>query len=300
MTVTKVEITSWDGSESVDNVEYRISYLVTTDDRNDGPSVVKAALPVNFDDAYVSGNDADLLAVLNSVNITQVDPGDFLHWNVDTVYKSTERRTDPLLEPVQESVNWSGVEVETFRYYNGTPILNTARMMLDLPVMKVDNRPVVTYSLNQESFPFSLAARVRNSVNKYLWKGFAPRTVKIQSMQTERIFDGKFGVYYKVSYVFEINPETYDLAVDSMGIYQLVDNPAIAAIVFGGGRYVPGKLPMRVPAAIQIGGIPIKEPVGLDVNGEATDGIAPNNPIATITGELYEALDYNALFPFLV
>lgn len=298
MTVTKVAITSWDGNESTDDIEYRISYLVTTDDKDDGPSVVKAAMPVLLDDGYASGNDVDSLATLVSVSVTQVDSGDFNHWAVDTIYKSNERRTDPLLEPVQESVSWNGVEVETFRFFDGSPILNTAGMMLDLPVAKVDNRPVVTYTVNQLLFPFALAAQVRNSVNASLWKGFAPRTAKLQSMQTERVFDGKFGVYYKVSYVFEINPETYDLSVDSMGIYQLEDAVAVGEIQ-GGGRFVAAKPVRQVPVAIQVGGIPIKEPVGLAANGRATSGIAPSLPIATITGQIYEPLDYNTLFPFL-
>lgn len=307
MSVVKVKITSWDGNESIDGVEYRLSYLITTDDREDGPSVVKAALPVSLDSVYQSGNDSDSRAVLTGVSVTQVDPADFYNWNVDSVYKSTELRTSPLLEPVQESVSWNGVESPTFTFFDGSLILNTAGMGLDEKVSRIDNRPVVTYSLNQLVFPFALAAQVRNSVNSTTWKGFGPRTVRLQSMQTERIFDGRFGagplgVYYKVSYTFEINPETHDIAISSMGLHKLgvIDARPARAAVPGRRRFVPAVPEHIGPVPLLEGGIQIKIPVGLDAAGQITSGIPPANPIAIITGQIYEPLDYNPLFSFLV
>lgn len=300
MTVIKTQITSWDGVESRDSIEYRISYLVTTNDRSDGPSVVKASLPVTLDDAYSSGNDFDIDALLVSVSVTQVDPANFYDWNVDCVYKSTELRTNPLLEPIQESVTWNGVEIETDKYYDGSYIVNTAGMLLDDPATKIDNRPVITYSLNQLVFPFSLAAQVRNSVNSTLWKGFAPRTIKISSMGTERVFDGKFGIYYRVSYTFEHNPETYDFSSLSLGWYSLVDklaSPEIAEDLAKGQRFVPAKPARTELEAITLNGKWFNAPSGLKADGSVA--LVPAD-IATVSGALYEPLDYNILFPFLV
>lgn len=308
MSVVKIQITNWDGSETLDGVEYRLSYLVTTDDRDDGPAVVTAALPLSFDSTYASGNDADDRVVLTNVSVTQVDPGNFLNWNVDTVYKSTEIRKNPLLEPVQETVTWNGVEVPTNKFFNGAPILNTAKMPLDDRVMIVDNRPVVSYQVNQLVFPWALAQQVRNSVNSLAWKGFPPRTVKIQSMQTERVFDGRFGagplsVYYKVSYTFEINPETYNVNIDSMGLYELQEFPFRPAIPAGPNqRAVPARAAGWYPVPILEGSIPVKVPVGLDALGRKTTGLTAEGaePIAIINGQVYQPLDYNTLFPFLV
>jgi len=301
MTVVKVDITSWDGVETVDEIEYRVSYLVTTNDRNDGPRIVKQALPIALDMPYLSGNDSDPNTILNGVTVTQASEGDFFHWVVDATYKSTERRTNPLIEPVQENIAWNGVQREVFFFANGLPILNTARQILDDPVPVIDNLPVLTYVVNQASFPFSLAALVRNSTNNATWKGMAAATVKVQSMSTERIADGKFGIYYKVTYVFEHNPEGYQLNTPSMGRHQLMWFEFKAAEPpKNGNRGTPARPAGWYPIPIVIGNVVTDRPRGLDVNGFYTSGIAPDNPIATITGDLYIPMNYTTLFPFLL
>lgn len=298
MSVIKIEVTSWDGGETVDNVEYRVSYLVTTNNRDDGPQIVKQALPISLDMPYSSGNDFDAQAILNGVTVTQASEGDFYHWVVDATYKSTEQRTNPLIEPIQETISWNGVQRETWVYADGSVIQNTAGMGFDNPMTFIDNLPVLSYTVNQASFPFSLATLVRNSVNITTWKGMAPKTVKIQAMTTERIVDGRFGVYYRVNYVFEHNPETYMLRTPSIGRYELKYVLGRAFVAARPGiKEVLARPAGWVLSHIMKGGKEIDAPVLLNAAGgewEIADGPPP-----VVSGDLYTPMEYNVLFSFL-
>lgn len=310
MTVKKIKITSWDGGETATSLSYRVSALVTTDDPEDGPFTVRQALDIHLYDSYLSGNDNDPRANLKSSKETQVSDGTFTAWFVDIEYGETEYHESPLDEPVQEVVAWDGVPRLANKWADGKPILNTARQPFVDKVEWIDNTPSPTYSLNLANFNFVLAQAARNAINSATWKGFLTHTVKVRTMTSERKYDQRIGKYYAVSFSFEVNPDTWETKLDSMGLSQLEHVDAVDAVPpRDGKRGTPARPAHDRPVPIKIGGVAVTTPQGLDEDGhvisvyDAGGELLPIEDIpapAVVSGFLYPEFDYEALFPFLI
>ena len=289
MTVTNVTLTSWEGSESTSGLTYRQNYVVTTNDRNDGPSTVRNSIGIPFGSPFASGNDVDTRAFLHSSVERQLSSGTFHVWDVELLYSGTEWMSDPITAPVVESVAWNGIPRFTDKFFNGTAIRTTAGEPFQDKVEWTDNTPQPTYTINQASFNFALAQQTRNAVNLTAWKGFLPGTVKVASILSEKNYDFRIGIYYKVTYAFQVNPELWTSFIDSMG-------------TIAWRYFTPAGKPAywaRVPITYQ--GVPTTVPVPLDANGVEivpAYGGAIVTP-AIVSGELYPRYDFNALFPFL-
>ena len=284
MSVIKVDLIDWEGSEGTESIEYRLQYLVTTDDRLDGPFIVRSGvfseLGVLLGSTYSSGNESDALARITDISEKRISSGNFQNWLVDLTYAYSEGEAlTPLNEPIKESVSWESVQRITDRWADGDYIVNTAGDPIVNGLEYEDNTPTVTYTLNQSVFPYALAQAVRNAINSTSWKGFAPYTVKIASMQEERLTDKRIGVYYAVSYTFAINPQTWKTFLASRGFNQLEETfPGSGVIV-------------RNP--IIIGGARATDQMPLDSAGQWS-----NVPFV-IEDYLYPQVNFNTLFPFL-
>ena len=277
MTVTKIKVKTWEGNESADRVKYGLTFHVETNDRDDGPKTVRDAIGITYGDPYVSGNDSDSRAVATTISERQVSSSHFNHWEVDVEYTSVEDQDvqNPLNDPIEEVVSWNAVMRKVYRDGAGNLILNTANDPFTEPRELPDNTPGVTYTVNQLTFPFALAQSIRNGVNSTPWKGFAAETVKVASMQTTRRFHNIIGLYYGVSYSFEVDPTEFSIQYESFGFRELVGGKK-RRILDDVGQWT--KIPMPLKA----------------------DGSASTDLTAAIVEvDYFPLFDFNTLFPFL-
>jgi hypothetical protein len=274
MTVTKVQLLHSEGGEDGRGVNYNLQFGVWTNDRDDGPLTVRNAVPFAYGDPYVNGNDSDPRARALSIKEKPVSQAHYHNWTVDVDFGLLpEGDVNPLAQAVEENVSWNPQARLIYVDRNNLAMLNPAGDRYEEPIEDDDNLPVLTYSLNQAAFPFSLAMQVRNAINSTIWKGFAVGTVKVASMSSTRAYDKNIGVYYKTAYSFKFVPEGFDKTVLAQGYNQIVDSK---------------KRPIR-----DIDGGLVKVPVMLDAAGAVT-----TTPYFQ-TFELSPRYDFNTLFPFL-
>ncbi|HBE72466.1 MAG TPA: hypothetical protein DDW52_30400 [Planctomycetaceae bacterium] len=278
MAVVSSKLTSASGQETADGVTYELGYHVVTDARDDGPFIVQSATGWSYGDVYSIGNDTDTRAIALSVTSAQVSEGHYNDWQVDVGFgvppQGNTSVINPLLDDVQERVNWAAQTRQTFVDGTGAPILNPAGDPYADGIEAEDNLPTITYSLNQSVFPFATAMAVRNAVNSSAWKGLSAGTVKVDSMTSDRQYSKWVGVYYSVSYTFAINPDGFDREILARGFRELDGGNATPIFDAETGQIV-------------------REPQMLDAAGALT-----TTPYFQ-TVELYPELDFNSLFPFL-
>jgi hypothetical protein len=284
MVATSVKLLELEGGEDVSSVTYKAQYLVHTDDRDDGPFTARNAVPWHYGDPYVIGNDSDPRAVATGIRETQASQAHPLDWYVDVDFAAVDNTRDlanPTNNAIAEEVSWNGVSRITYLDAAGNILANTAGVPYQNGAEVEDNRPTLSYSLNQLNFPFALAQQVRNAVNSDVWKGYPAGTVKVESMAANRKFHKVIGIYYEARYNFLVNPEGFLYTTPSYGLHEKT------------GFTLPGKRHRR----IMRGGKPITEPWPLDDDGEALDNLTDAPAIQNFT--IYPTLSFNALFPFL-
>lgn len=278
MSIVSCKLTSASGSESGEGPSYELGYHVLTDDRDDGPAVVQGATGWTYGATYAIGNDSDARAIAMSIQSTQVSDGHFNDWAVDVSFGvppgGNDSVTNPLLDEIEERVNWSSTTRTVYVDGGNSPILNPAGDHYVDGIDADDNLPTITYSLNQSAFPVATAMVVRNAVNSIAWKGFPAGTVKVESMTSDRKFNSWIGVYYGVSYTFGVNPDGYEREILARGFRELVSGSPKPIFDAETGQLT-------------------REPQMLDAAGALT-----TTPYFQ-TLSLYPQLDFNALFPFL-
>lgn len=219
--------------------QYMRKFVVETNSAYDDPGVVLGAplLPQLYD-AYVtlSGIQDD------AARVVYLDPKQApksrLVWYVDVLYDTEFDRLDnPLLEPPQithESETYqlplpgsynqstsSGSSGTTFQFQSG--ILNSAGDPYDPPPTIEQSRPIVRFTRNQSFFTLDFKVRFENSVNGDVWNGLAARQAWLKSIQAELLVQRSTSrlrpdvTYWRVSYLFALKRETWDLQLLDYG-----------------------------------------------------------------------------------
>jgi hypothetical protein len=291
MAVTKIRLLNSSGGEGENSIEYQLRYLVTVDSRADGPLTVRSAVPWRKGDVYAVGNELDLRAKVKSIKETPVSSAHFADWFVDVTFSRTDTEKDtsnPLNDLPEAEMNWSPKSKLTWIDGNNKPVCNTAGEPFGDGLEVEDNLPTISYSINQAFYSESVAMAVRNAVNLTAWKGYAPLTIRLASIQARRMFHNVIGVYFQVHYTFAFDKDEIAQRSVSMGHFELVKD----------GAQLKSK-------RINVGGGPVGFPWPLDAEGKAckrkeTDGIISWDPVpAEVMFLKGEPIDFNLVFGFL-
>lgn len=225
--------------------EYRVVYYVQTDDRDDGPLTARTAFGIpDIGDIYITGNDADVSAVVVSKRATQRESP--YEWEVEVVYSTdTDREPppsdSPLDEPPRVSISSQSRRVLVPGYFNNPSerltrtyelgIVNTAGEYYD-PQPEIDiAEPVLVVERNYATVDIPLLLSISNCVNASEFYGVEARKLRMGAPRITSAFDRSIGTYWNVVFEMAYKWDTWDVQLLSQGTYSLY--------ALGGGEYEP-------------------------------------------------------------
>jgi hypothetical protein len=212
---------------------YELRWLFNTSTQLDGPETVLQAassqlLPVGS--PYSEGEDYDpwafctpALQIAPHRDVKEGDP--VFDWEVSQTFTtkpmtrcSTTEINNPLLEPYQISGDFVHVSREFKVDKDGRPLIHSNTDQIVGP--EVEDKvsfPAVSLTYNSAILPIATINNLINKVNdRPLW-GHPARCVRFVDARWERLLYGVCFYYYRISYRFEFNLETFDRLVPSRG-----------------------------------------------------------------------------------
>ncbi len=156
---------------------------------------------------------------------------DARQWTVDVTFgfltyeqlTQTSLSGDPGDAQIQisfEPVEWQKpVDVDV----NGVPVLNSANMPYDPPVMRDDTRWLLKITRNEKLLSLADLASWANVVNADTFNGCPPKTWKVSPPRIVGVLSPYLDlIYYRVEWALEYNPDTWQAIVLDAGYQELV------------------------------------------------------------------------------
>lgn len=249
-------------------------FAVLTNDDDDGPLTVLGNCGVVYGQSYLTDGESDSgLKARNFTVTNELQDDGQREWTVTIVYSSPDSEDDepnPLNQPIQVSLGFANFSEPMEQTPEGEAVVNSAGMPFNEAVERDDPRPILTIKRNEATYNEQLAYAYRRAVNADAWRGYPAGTVKVASIQAERVYNEQYGAYYEVTYSFELNPTGFDAVVLDQGKYEKQ-----------GAELVP----------IKVKGKQVDEPVLLDGQGQKN---AANAPPYFLRFQRYELLPFSA------
>lgn len=324
MSVTETTLL-WTGQgatrESSSNRTYTATYLVKTDDEQDGPQVVLdgATLPTLYS-GYSYGNDVDYQATLKSLSPSRVD-GNRMLWHVTASWEtpgSKKEDNNEKGEPTSDPTLWhDDLEFSTVRFQRPVekafyiqgygdpadgvlrarnndqgPMCNSAFVPFDPPLERDDSRLHIKIGKWSRGFPAELLNYV-DCVNNAPWsinkpaygfvRTFEKYTVKVNAIS------GTFQIVnnipiWKVTWEFEYRWDDWTEEVLDRGL-QAVVTPAVSV-----SPSLLGK--PKLERITDLYGVPVSEPVLFDGKGNI---LADGQPPVYGHWSIYQEVDFSPL-----
>jgi hypothetical protein len=254
MGVTWAEMPDSEGSIDRDWMPTFTLYYKGESDAKIGPNAALQSIGINPGDQYIEGGAPIQNLFVDSVNVKRVNE-DGLTWMgtvVISAYDVSLHQKNPLDNRIELNPGWAQFEEAVDRDINGNPILNTAGVPYNPPVMRDVSRPILTLIRNEQSFDPSVAETFKDKTNEDVFYGYAPKLVKMHDIVGTELFHPACARYVRVNYETHFKPirggQAYGWTRDilSAGYQQIV-----------GGKLVP----------ILSKGVPVTEAVPLDASG---------------------------------
>lgn len=227
--------------------EYDIEWLVEADGDDYGPlsALTASGLP-DIGTAWQYGNEIDYSAVctfdMSVEPVVTNEPGKY--WIVKQKFSTEPFGEDssgrggasgdrhPMLEPPRVSGSFTQTTKEALFDRYEKPIRSISfepltGQILEFPV----SRPVVNIGLNYMFSPVGMIASAIDKVNSVPMWGLPRRTVRLAGASWEVKYYQGYIRYYSVDYSFDINYDTFDVVVPSVGTKVLmpggnINNPS--------------------------------------------------------------------------
>jgi hypothetical protein len=286
--------------------QYTATVLAVTASPRVGPWQVLQATGLRYGTYYrwplcsVPPSEHDFGSFLQSIDVSR-DAKDGKQWKLTfefTPYDvnheggaSDANSFDGKLSPFDKpyDISWTSNKVErTWPYDNTTPTakpyINAAGDPLENPPPSEDANPVVTIVRNEKKYDPKVVKLFKNKVNDGtcfasadgFFAGFDDQTLKVNDISAKRVYDPDWGVYFEVTYEFEVRPETWDVKILNAGLRSLGTTTAGTAL-----------------KQIVVQGHPVANPVCLKSDGtfDPTNPPAPNY----LTFKQYAKVDFTPL-----
>ena len=195
---------------------------------------------------------------------------------------------NPIDQPVTFSFQWvtyeQAVDVAiTGKNSDGSyiysPVVNSANIPFDPPVVKDQLRGSIRISQNVMKFDIRTFFAYGNTINNDLWNGFAINTIKLSPPNMpERLYSQFLGqTYYRLDYEFNFNPDGWNARPIDRGYSQLIT----------GGRQ---------QIITDLMGTPLSTPTLLDGAGRPLLNPTPAT-IHSFNFQVYSDLNFSETFP---
>lgn len=226
------------------SIWYKRVYVVEVSSAKDDQRIVETAFGLpQYGYHYVTERSFDARVHAKRFYLKQIAP---TLWDVEVEYDDkidivgNNGLETPLLE--KPTWKWGGYQVRrvvtgqsTLESLNpqdpsavilldSTGILNSAYEPYNPPAEIDAFIPTLTFTRNEPRFNHRYMLYYVNSVNVYPWYGWFKRTVKCADIKGEfktKVIMGEEHPYWRVSYTFHFNPETWDLFLLDHGSYYL-------------------------------------------------------------------------------
>ncbi len=246
---------------------YTRVFVVETDSAQWGALAVASVVGVVRGDSYVIGTVSDEWYEYDTyVRCNLIEPAqaavDGCTWHVTVGYgvmTAEEAADDPTELPY--SVSFDGEEREEICDIDrdGNPVVNKARDPFDPPVVRDASRSILVIERNEGFFDETWATYYRDSVNQDVFtivvqdvpRAYAAGTVLCKKIGATIAFSPEIGLYWKVRYEFQINPDGWAREPLNAGM-----------------RRIRQSLLGPTHAPILVDGVPVSEPVPLDNAGD--------------------------------
>lgn len=210
------------GRDAEGHREYKVTFLVITEDPFDGPLTVlnTPGLPI-VGDPYILGNDLDNWAYCKpSCNVSPVQQKEPCTWweaefTFSTKYDDKRCKDsnieDPLLTPDRISGGFTKYQEEAATDYFGSPITSSSHEQIRGAQVEFDkNRPTVKIVQNRVNLELDLISQLIDVLNDAPLWGLAQRCVKLSNVSWERKFYARCYMYYERTLEFELRYEGFD------------------------------------------------------------------------------------------
>jgi hypothetical protein len=236
------------GTDAKGRVWYSRTWEVITDDPDDGPKVASSHgdIPARGS-PYVAGNDSDPLALAQEATVEQHADSPYI-WYVTVKYDSTldwPTGTQPGVPPVpgsppappppaaQQPGEWpenpltrapiwkGGFQSyeEAVRYdREGNPIVNSAGLPFDPPVMRKVSYPTVSVTVNRPTLDLPALQVLVDSVNSVTWKGLLPRSAWCVSADFASVVENGVA-FWQMTYTFALKNPNWDEKILDAGYH---------------------------------------------------------------------------------
>lgn len=210
---------------------YTVDWLINLENPLDGPAHILANWPLPVVGApYSFGNDSDPWAFctpeLNIAPHSDVTEGDPIldyivtqKWSTNPGWRcQTFPIENPLLEPVQYSGDFVHEQIQKSEDIHGNPLIypNYEPIAGQLVEQKF-SYPTINITFNSATLPLSTYALLVNRLNdRPLW-GVPARCIRFADAKWERLVYGTCFYYFRTTYSFEINIDTFDPVIPAFG-----------------------------------------------------------------------------------
>lgn len=225
---------------TAEEITYERVFVVQTDDPDIGPRAVSfcAGLPL-FAATYATETEDDPLCKVSKRDAEPLSRTGF--WEVRISYSSKQTESedeeeDPLTEPpevsITHAVRMKAIYVsEAVAEYTGGgnpprvnapvgAVLTSAGEAFDPPAEDEEYYPILTVTRNEANVDMARIRQYVGCVNVDNWLGANPRQVKCAGIDVHKVFKKGFN-YWRVTYVFEFNEDTWDLQLLDHGTFYI-------------------------------------------------------------------------------
>lgn len=243
---------------------YKIKWLIETDDVRDGPTRVMNCPGVpTVGSPWIFGNDNDSLAycwpqwTVSQFNSSSHEPNSLwvleqpFSTRFDLIGMKKEDIENPFAAPPDLSGTFAKYQEEKRFDYLGKVIRTISHEIRRGEQVKFDaNRPSVSIGMNYPSLGLNVFAFMIDNVNESPMWGLAARCVKLSNIRwTRNVY--RFGYFYTRSYDFEVDYKTFDRELPQEGTKEIkpgldITNPKNWEVRKDKqGNIIPGVMPYK-------------------------------------------------------
>lgn len=228
--------------DEVGHREYQVTWKIRTTTSLDGPAAILSSWPLPaVGSTYSIDNDYDAWAfctpelnISPAPGVTEGDPVQDWHvtqkWSTNQSWRcQTAPVENPLLEPFQLSGDFHHEQKEASLDRFGLPLLHPNFQPITGPLVETKTSyPTISITFNSATLPLSTYVLLINNVNDAPLWGLPVRSVRFADARWERLVYGTCFYYFKTTYTFECNLDTFDPKCPASGTVALKEggNPA--------------------------------------------------------------------------
>lgn len=256
------------GSEDIESREYSVVYLVTTDNRLDGPNIIMSAFGIpEIGNLYSAGNDSDVSAIVVGKSATPTDSP--WEWEVEVTYntivssdptKNLLSNDNPLNYPPEVSYGFQNRRILIPGSYNdpiGPPgdkgweagIFAPNGELFDPQPEAEISEPVLSIKRNIQTLVPADFMALANVVNSDNFQGAEPRQLRLGAPQAVRKWHKACEFFWEVSYSLIYRWETWDIQILNQGnfywtsgkptsVWSTTILPVVKALPWGEARLI--------------------------------------------------------------